>query len=149
MQRDFEAEHLQTVVERVEILSKTVIKEESDLKEATEKKKAIEEELGGLSAQVDTVKEALAEYEATLVEKQAAVEVAKKAEAKAKKAIDGALKEMASLNTSIEKLASQRMDIYKRCKLEEINLPFEVGSLNDVPDEEVRSAVLSRNGIER
>lgn len=137
------------MVERVEILSKTVIKEESDLKEATEKKKAIEEELGGLSAQVDTVKEALAEYEATLVEKQAAVEVAKKAEAKAKKAIDGALKEMASLNTSIEKLASQRMDIYKRCKLEEINLPFEVGSLNDVPDEEVRSAVLSRNGIER
>ena len=40
-------------------------------------------------------------------------------------------------NDEIEKLASERSSIYRKCRLEEINLPLIAGNLKDVPIEEV------------
>lgn len=40
-------------------------------------------------------------------------------------------------NDEIEKLGSERTAIYRKCRLEEIELPLVSGSLDDVPLEEV------------
>jgi len=41
-------------------------------------------------------------------------------------------------NDQIEALSMERMSLYRKCRLEEINLPLKSGSLRNVPMEEVR-----------
>jgi structural maintenance of chromosome 1 len=43
-------------------------------------------------------------------------------------------------NDEIERLASERFAIYRRCKLEEIDLPLESGSFENVPIDEAIAA---------
>lgn len=45
-------------------------------------------------------------------------------------------------NDEIERLSSERFAVYRRCKLEEIDLPLSEGSLEDIPIEEVRVSAL-------
>lgn len=40
-------------------------------------------------------------------------------------------------NDEIERLSSERFTLYRRCKLEEIDLPLTKGRLDDIPMEEV------------
>lgn len=40
-------------------------------------------------------------------------------------------------NDEIEKLALERSSIYRRCRLENVQLPLKTGNLRDVPMEEV------------
>lgn len=56
---------------------------------------------------------------------------------KASKALDAAHKEISNFNDQIEKLASQRGDILRRCRLEEIELPLVKGSLSKVSLQDV------------
>ena len=49
----------------------------------------------------------------------------KKASSKSTKSYDRTIKEIATHNDNIEKYASERFAIYRRCKLEEIDLPLE------------------------
>jgi structural maintenance of chromosome 1 len=44
---------------------------------------------------------------------------------------------MDAQNDEIERLAAERFSLYRRCKLEDIDLPLEKGSLDDIPIEEV------------
>ena len=60
----------------------------------------------------------------------------KKASSKSTKSYDRTIKEIATHNDNIEKYASERFAIYRRCKLEEIDLPLEKGKLDRVPVEE-------------
>lgn len=46
-------------------------------------------------------------------------------------------------NDEIEKLASERSAIYRKCRLEEIKLPLLSGSLKNVPMEEVPQRLLA------
>lgn len=63
---------------------------------------------------------------------------------KAQRALDKALKEIASWNDEIVKAASSRHAVYRRCRLEEIDLPLISGRLDKVPIEEVISLLSSR-----
>lgn len=75
----------------------------------------------------------------TLDEKTTEAEHVKKRASKAAKKFDEVIKEIAALNDEIEKLASERFAIYKKCKLEDIDLPLKKGKLDKVPLEEVSS----------
>jgi len=55
---------------------------------------------------------------------------------KASKVLDQALKEIAACNDEIEKLALERSALYRKCRLEEIQLPLLEGDLKHVPMEE-------------
>ena len=57
---------------------------------------------------------------------------------KTQRTLDKALKEIAGWNDEIEKSASDRHAIYRRCRLEEIDLPLVKGKLSRVPIEEER-----------
>lgn len=99
-------------------------------------KTAIEDELEALEGQIETQREKLAESQATLDETTEAVETARTAHRKAQRSLDKALKEIAGWNDEIEKVASDRHAIYRRCRLEEIELPLVKGTLDKVPIEE-------------
>jgi structural maintenance of chromosome 1 len=58
--------------------------------------------------------------------------------------LDKALKQIASWNDEIEKSSSDRHAIYRRCRLEEIQIPLVSGSLDKVPIVEVR-LIFTRN----
>ena len=53
------------------------------------------------------------------------------------RALDKALKEIAGWNDEIEQAASNRHALYRKCRLEEIDLPLLSGNLNKVPLDEV------------
>lgn len=50
--------------------------------------------------------------------------------------VEGYLKEMAKLESNIEKIRAERVAIFRKCKLEDINLPLLRGSMDDVLVEE-------------
>lgn len=101
------------------------------------------EEKAAVQASIDEINEGIAKSEGRLAElreeyeaKSEALSEAKREMSKAGKAVDNALKEIAHLNDERERLASQRTEILRRCRLEEIDLPLLSGSLSSVPLEE-------------
>jgi structural maintenance of chromosome 1 len=95
----------------------------------------------------------------TLKSRTEELEQVRKSGGKASRVLEKALKEIASCvrlvsvsfrflsseadalepqNDEIERLAAERFSLYRRCKLEDIDLPLEKGSLDDIPIEEVR-----------
>lgn len=94
-----------------------------------------------LEESAESAKAVLVELQETSNEAQANLDKVKKTNSKASKAYDRVIKEIAALNDSIEKLASERLTIYKRSKLEEIDLPLKKGSLDSVPLDEVGLSV--------
>jgi structural maintenance of chromosome 1 len=107
-----------------------------------------------LKTQLDALKD-------TLKSRTEELEQVRKSGGKASRVLEKALKEIASCvrlpslslflssraeltrenlqNDEIERLAAERFSLYRRCKLEDIDLPLEKGSLDDIPIEEVRS----------
>ena len=109
---------------------------------------------------VDQLKEELKELSTSFEEKSKELEGAKREYDKVSKVLEKVLKEISSRvsdsvpylylkltvlhqNDDIEKLAATRSGIYRKCRLENIDLPLNEGSLNDVPMEEVREAATS------
>jgi structural maintenance of chromosome 1 len=58
--------------------------------------------------------------------------------------LDKVLKQIAGWNDEIEKSSSDRHAIYRRCRLEEIDIPLVSGSLDKVPLVEVSLLPLPR-----
>lgn len=133
----FESERIKDLDDRLETIQKGLISEKRKLEDYEAKKAALRAELEELEASAESAKTVLAELQETLNETQTALENVKKTNSKASKAYEKAVKEIAGLNDQIEKLSSERFAIYKRCKLEEIDLPLRKGSLDSVPLEEV------------
>lgn len=50
-------------------------------------------------------------------------------------------------NDQIEALSMERASLYKKCRLEEINLPLKRGNLRNVPMEEVRLHSTSKHPL--
>jgi structural maintenance of chromosome 1 len=138
----FENERLDELEDRLKVLEKTVISEKLKLEELEEAKTAIQSEITELEETAESAKTVLAEFQETLNEVQAVLEKIKKKTSKASRAYERAIKEIATHNDTIQKLASERFTVYKRCKLEEIDLPLTKGSLDKVPLEEVRQSFL-------
>lgn len=141
-------------------LSSTVKTEHTTIAKLRQSKKSIEAEIEDLAGRVESLHEDVVSVKTQLDEKTRALEEVKKANGKATRALDAVTKEIASMvgtltlaifaftdptpanqNDEIEKLGSERFLIYRKCKLEEIDLPLEAGDLNDVPLEEVSLAV--------
>ena len=115
---------------------------QAEIDEATEHITELQEDLKALNEALDTATKDL--------------DTVKKETSKSSKVLDQALKDIASKvcegiyhsidnteiylvfkNDEIEKLASERSSIYRKCRLEEVKLPMLAGSLRDVPMEEV------------
>lgn len=130
-------EEIDNLDSRLEVIQKTLISERRKLETFEGQKAALQAEIEELEGSAESAQAVLVELQEALTEAQAGLDKVKKTTAKASKAYDRAMKEIAAFNDSIEKLASERFTIYKRCKLEEIDLPLKKGSLDSVPLDEV------------
>ncbi len=102
-------------------------------------KQEIEEQLEQLQSEIDRQRRRLGDATEAYDAATKTVEELRDGARKVQKRLDRALKEIAGWNDEIERSASDRHAIYRRCRLEEIDLPFVSGRLDRVPIEEVRS----------
>ncbi|TFK38253.1 condensin complex subunit SMC1 [Crucibulum laeve] len=135
-QSEFEAEGLKTARDRLAQLEAIIQTERSNIAKLEKNKIAMEADISGSEEAIAALKEELAELQEKLDEKTKAVEQVKKTTGKASKVLDQALKEIATWNDEIEKLALERSSTYRKCRLEETQLPLVSGNLKNVPMEE-------------
>lgn len=129
--------------DRLAQLRATVDRANGQLEKLEEEKIAIEAELETLQAAIDAQRQKLSDESADLTQIDDNVAQLRDAARKTQRVLDKALKEIAGWNDEIEKSASDRHAIYRRCRLEEIDLPLIKGNLNKVPIEENREDELA------
>ncbi|PWN23168.1 cohesin complex subunit psm1 [Microstroma glucosiphilum] len=113
--------------------NRRVVEKESDrLQRIAEEKTEAQQAINEIRADIGTQEGRLTALRTTSDEKAQTLSDAKKELSKASKALDGVMKEVATLNDQMERLAAQRTEIYRRCRLEEIDLPLLKGSLSKV-----------------
>ncbi len=132
-QLKFEQQTLASVDDRMKQLNKVRSREERKITDAESKKAEIEAELEEIRERIDEAKVAMADLRTKHDAAREAYQTAKREAQGAFKAFDLATKTIASCNDMIEKLAAERVAIYRRCRLEDIVLPLLKGSLSKVP----------------
>ncbi|ORY92961.1 condensin complex subunit SMC1 [Leucosporidium creatinivorum] len=121
---------------RLETLRATATSQQTALDNLEGEKQTKSEELETIEAEIEELREELAELQKVVDEKNEELEEVRRKGAKSARVLDKALKEIASCNDEIERLSSERFAVYRRCKLEEIDLPLLEGSLDKVPIDE-------------
>ncbi|KDQ14832.1 hypothetical protein BOTBODRAFT_187573 [Botryobasidium botryosum FD-172 SS1] len=132
----FEEEQLNTIRDRLATLQRSVTAERETLEECRVTKEQTEAEIAEDQEAIEELREQLASMNERLDEKTKALDEVKRTASRAAKVLDKALKDIATMNDEIERLASERFVIYRKCKLEEIDLPLESGNISSVPMEE-------------
>lgn len=137
----FERQQLQELQERVSRLESVLNTDTGEIEaknaekeEYIAKLQKIEDNIAKIEAQVTNLKTKEDEQEKLVEERR------KSLSQKGQEA-DQMIKHLSDVETSIEKLHAERMSIFRRCKLEDIDIPLNQGSMEDVPmdDSEVRS----------
>lgn len=134
---EFEKKQVESTRERLGSLRKTIDESKKNIKTRQAAKTELEEELQGLEQQLNKYKEKLEESKTKVGEVNGKLDEVRDATRKTQKDLDRALKEIAGWNDEIEKSASDRHAILRKCRLEEIDLPLAKGSLDKVPLTEV------------
>ena len=134
---DFEAAQLQVTRDRLASLRSQIDAAETRLADLAGSKATIEEELAKLGQTVEKARkkvERAREANDTTVENVMQLRYSSR---QTSRALDKALKDIAGWNDEIVKSASDRHAIYRRCRLEEIDLPLDRGRLDKIPLEAV------------
>nr|WJN25071.1 condensin complex subunit [Tranzscheliella williamsii] len=135
-QANFEKQQIESTQERLATLRQAIVREEQKLQSWQNQKRGKQDELDGMLAEISEMQERLSELKAENEEKKAALEERRSELQKAGRLVDSLSKEVAARNDEIERLGSERASIYRRCRLEEIELPLLKGSLAKVGLEE-------------
>lgn len=102
-----------------------------------QKKRQVEEEILAIDEEISQFNSHRNRLVESQAEKSTILSETKKRMLKATKMLDAALKDISEWNDAIEKLDSDRLNIFRRCKLESIPLPVLKGSLLQIPMDEV------------
>ncbi|KAJ0278455.1 hypothetical protein Brms1b_003580 [Colletotrichum noveboracense] len=140
---------------------------ERDLQTYQQEKSDIEDASHEVSDELDALRETLEEKRATLEVKSQKVSQAKAEVQKRSKEIDARQKEINALETVVQKNSAGKFALLRRCKLEQMQIPLQEGSLDNLPnednllrqdadamdvdekdDEEMMTAALENHGIE-
>jgi structural maintenance of chromosome 1 len=119
----------------------------------TTTKSQIETELAGMSGKDATLKTKLEKSESSLkeqteLEEQKQLEIndiRRSLEAKGKD-VDAFMKEVTKVETEIEKIRAERISIFRKCKLEGIELPLVRGSMEDILVEDANTQTSIQDG---
>ena len=134
---EFESAQLKNTQERLASLRSTVEKEETNADKLRNTRLETEASLQQLQNGIDRQQRRLDEANQAYDESSKNVEECRDTARRTQRSLDKALKEIAGWNDEIGKSASDRHAIYRRCRLEEIDLPLQAGRLDKVPIEEV------------
>ncbi|KAH6918179.1 cohesin complex subunit psm1 [Coprinopsis sp. MPI-PUGE-AT-0042] len=135
-QAAFEEEGLKAIKDRSTRLEAIIGEQQAALTTLQQQHSTASGEITSAEERIGELKEELGELQAVLEEANKNVEQVKKTTSKSAKVLDQALKEIAASNDDIEKLALERSSIYRKCRLDEIDLPLKQGNLKNVPMEE-------------
>lgn len=135
-QIEFEQAQLQNTEERLALLESSMKSEKRNTAKLLETKAEIEQEITRLQEEVERQRGKLAKANEVLERCAELVDDARDEQRKAQRRLDRALKEISGWNDEIERSASDRHIIYRKCRLEDIDLPLVSGSLNNVPIDE-------------
>lgn len=135
-QIEFEKAQLASTEERLALLRSSVEKETLNVKKLQANKQAVEEEIEELQAEVERQRGKLEQTNLVLEEASEQVDSMRDVSRRTQRALDRALKEIAGWNDEIERHASDRHAVYRKCRLEDIDLPLVSGSLDKVPIED-------------
>ncbi|WWC69419.1 uncharacterized protein I206_103358 [Kwoniella pini CBS 10737] len=132
-QIDFETTQVNNTRERLASLRSTISREERNITDLRTTLQDLEGALTELQEEVDRqrgrLERANEAYEEVIVKVDGARDTARRTQ----RTLDKALKEISVWNDEIERSGSERHAIYRRCRLEEIDLPLLRGSLDKVP----------------
>lgn len=130
---NFEEQTLTSIKDRMNALNKVMTREDRKIADAQADKDRLEGEMAELRTNMSEANTALQQLQKSFDDAKDVYSTAKRQLHQATKALDAATKRISSCNDTIEKLGAQRAEIYRRCRLEEIDLPVVKGSLNNVP----------------
>ncbi|KAG0208218.1 Structural maintenance of chromosomes protein 1 [Mortierella sp. GBA30] len=90
-----------------------------------------------IKEEIEILKKDLETAQANFHTRSDHVNTCKKQVSKVNKQVDALMKDISAKESLVEKLDSERSSIFRRCKLEQIDLPMEKGSLDDVSLDDV------------
>jgi len=134
---EFERKQLENTRERLASLKSTIKSEKANIASRQEQKAELEQEVQDLTKSLEKLRKKLQDSQTVQDEASDKVERARDSARKMQRELDKALKQIAGWNDEIEKSSSDRHAIYRRCRLEEIDIPLVSGSLDKVPLVEV------------
>lgn len=140
-QLSFEKNQLNELIERLRKLETTLVN-------STKSKSQLETDLAGMSGKSDSLKLHLETFKADLEkqivleeEKQTEIsEVNRALEAKGRD-VEAILREYRAVESECNKIQAERVAIFRKCKLEGINLPLKRGTMDDIIIEESNTDV--------
>jgi len=136
-QINFETEQLEGLIERQASVQSSSEKTLKNIDSVTAKKQQVQDEMQEIVQEIAQLTSRRDELVQAQSEKSAIVSETKKELSKVIKVLDATSRDISGLNDEIERLVSDRLNIFRRCKLESISLPILQGSLQRIPMDEV------------
>ncbi|OAA64550.1 cohesin complex subunit [Niveomyces insectorum RCEF 264] len=121
---------------RVEQMTRRAALLAKDLAEHEAEKARIGEIVAQAQAEVDALRQQLAAMQAETSETADAVAAAKAEVQRWHREIEARLKEINALETEVQKNSAAKFALLRRCKMEQIQIPLEEGSLDNLPNED-------------
>ncbi|KAF9132579.1 Structural maintenance of chromosomes protein 1 [Mortierella sp. 14UC] len=150
-QLSFETTQMNETKERLSRLETKLTTEMATLDEYGGQRDDIQNKQTLIREDIERLKEELASAQEVFQTRTDEVNQCKKQIARVYKQIDALQKDIGVKESLVEKLDSERSSIFRRCRLEQIELPMEKGSLDDVSLDDVeglRPQVLNENDMD-
>ncbi|KAF8937499.1 Structural maintenance of chromosomes protein 1 [Dissophora ornata] len=135
----FENTQFNETKERLARLETMMTTETAALDEYEGQRDEVQSKQVAIQQDIERLKEELEAVQATFQTRSEQVNDRKRQVARVNKQVDAFTKDISSKESLVEKLDSERSSIFRRCKLEQIDLPMEKGSLDDVSLDDVES----------
>ncbi|RYO90241.1 hypothetical protein DL764_008478 [Monosporascus ibericus] len=120
---------LQNLQARLDRLTEDIESYQAEKKEIESAISEEQETLNKLHDQLDKFKEKLSKCNERVAEAKTEVQ-------KRSKDIDNRQKAISALETELEKTSASKFALLRRCRLEQVSIPLEEGSLDDLPNED-------------
>ncbi|MCJ1309203.1 Structural maintenance of chromosomes protein 1 [Agyrium rufum] len=132
---NFEQQQLQETLSRIKTLENRISQDESLIDQLQSEKVSSTEALDTLASTLDEQREQLEERQADLTKKVERVAEQRREVQKRSKHIDGTLKAISSLEAEVQRSATDKFAVLRRCKVEDITIPLTADSepLDKIP----------------
>lgn len=125
---DLENHNLGTTKARVEVLENSAKRDTETIRELEAEKEEIQAEIDTLSAELDILREELAVKRKNSEKHSEKVNELRREVSKLNDELKAGSRTITGLTAEIERHCASRYAVFRRCKLEEINIPLAVGS---------------------
>ncbi|KAG2187751.1 hypothetical protein INT44_005441, partial [Umbelopsis vinacea] len=129
----FERQQLEELQQRFSRLEQTLAADASEIESKNVEKEEYLGKLQKIQDNMTKMENQVSELKAKEEAQEKLVEEQRKSLSQKGQEVDKMMKVVTDMETAIEKLHAERMSIFRKCKLEEINIPLNQGSMEDVP----------------